>query len=190
MTSKVMKKKIPLNALDWIKGGFRALALGGPQAIRVEAIARQMKVSKGSFYWHFKDVGALKTAMLENWARLATYEAIAEVEQEADEGRTRLFALIRLATGSQNEQYGGAATETAIRSWARVDKNVALVVKKIESDRLAFVSALFEDAGIETSKSIQSARLLYGAMIGLEQLPGSNRAKVRKDLEVLLEILL
>ncbi|VAW21473.1 Transcriptional regulator, AcrR family, partial [hydrothermal vent metagenome] len=175
---------------DWIKGGFRALAMGGPQAIRVEAIARKMKVSKGSFYWHFKDVGALKSAMLDHWARLATYDAIAEIELEADEGRTQLFALLKLATGSQNEQYGGAAVEAAIRGWGRVDDAVAPVVKKIEKARLKFVSDLFEREGIDHIQSQLNARLLYGAMIGLEQLPDVNRAKTRKDLEILLKCFL
>ncbi len=166
------------------------MALGGPQAIRVEAIARQMKVSKGSFYWHFKDVGALKSSMLEHWARLATYDAIAEIEQGANEGRAQLFALIKLATGSQNQQYGGAATEAAIRSWARVDDAVALVVNKIEKARLKFVSDLFEGEGFKRAQSQQNARVLYGAMIGLEQLPGVSRVGVRKDLSQLLMQLL
>ncbi len=185
-----MKKKNTLNKEDWIKGGFRALAHGGPQAIRVEAIARALKVSKGSFYWHFNDVAALKSAMLEHWAALATYDAIAEIEQEANDGRAQLFALIKLATGRQNEQYGGAATEAAIRSWARVDGAVTPVVKKIEKARLKFVADLFEKEGLTPSQSQINARLLYGAMIGLEQLPGASRTKVRKDLEFLLEQLL
>ncbi len=183
----VMKKKITLNAGDWIKGGFRALTKGGPEAIKVEAIAREMEVSKGSFYWHFKDVGALKKAMLEHWAQLATYGTIEEIESKVGSGRERLFALVRLATGSQKEQYGGVDIEVAIRGWARFDENAAQMVKKIEMARLNFVGELFEQAGQSKEQSRQNARLLYGAMIGLEQLPGAAGIKVRKDLKALLE---
>ncbi|NLH83356.1 MAG: TetR family transcriptional regulator, partial [Phyllobacteriaceae bacterium] len=51
-----MATRSTLSAEDWIKAAFRALSVGGVQAIRAEAIARDLNVSKGAFYWHFKDV--------------------------------------------------------------------------------------------------------------------------------------
>ncbi len=166
------------------------MATGGEGAIKVEPIARQMQVSKGSFYWHFKDLNGLKASMLAHWAKVATFEAIAQVEMEEDEGRARLFALIDLATGPQNKEYGGSSAEAAIRNWARFDKKAAGVVKKIELARLGFVAELFEQAGQSAERAQQNARLLYGAMIGLEQLPGANGVKTRKGLGLLLEKLL
>jgi len=47
-----MAKKQTLTANDWIVAGFVALTSGGPPAVKVEAIAKTLKVSKGSFYWH------------------------------------------------------------------------------------------------------------------------------------------
>ncbi|WP_163317770.1 TetR family transcriptional regulator, partial [Enterobacter hormaechei] len=49
-----MPTRKTLSAEDWISAAFRALSQGGAQAIRAEAIARDLKVSKGSFYWHFR----------------------------------------------------------------------------------------------------------------------------------------
>jgi AcrR family transcriptional regulator len=43
----------------WIGAGLDALATGGPEAMRVEALAQALGVTKGSFYWHFDDRGAL-----------------------------------------------------------------------------------------------------------------------------------
>lgn len=68
-----MAKRNSLTTDDWIRAGFRALTSGGPQAIKVEAIARRLHVSKGSFYWHFKDLSALQGAMLAHWLHSATH---------------------------------------------------------------------------------------------------------------------
>ncbi len=185
-----MAGKDTLNAEDWIKAGFRALWAGGPQALRVEAIAREIKVSKGSFYWHFKNVAALKTAMLEHWKQVATFETITKVERKGTGAPAQLKALIELATGEQAAEYGGPRVEAAIRDWARFDLGVAQVVHQVETARLEFVAALFLEAGAKKPASRQNARLLYGAMIGLEQLPDSSQKRGRKDLGQLLERLL
>ena len=185
-----MDRKNTLAPEDWIKAAFRALGQGGPQAIRVEAIARDLSVSKGSFYWHFKDARALKRAMLEHWQRVATFEAIAKVEHGADEGRAQLAALIELATGGQSADYGGPKIEAAIRDWGRADPGVARIVEKVEATRLDFVAGLLCKAGADKGGCQQRARLLYGAMIGLEQLPGISRECIRTDLNWLVRRLL
>ena len=43
----------------WIEEGLRALGDGGPEAVRIESLAQALGVSKGGFYWHFKDRQAL-----------------------------------------------------------------------------------------------------------------------------------
>ncbi|HGG65918.1 MAG TPA: TetR/AcrR family transcriptional regulator, partial [Rhodobacteraceae bacterium] len=87
-----------LSPTDWIQAAFRALTAGGPQAIRAEAIARALKVSKGSFYWHFKDVHALKQAMLDHWQQVATQDVIDLVESGAANAKARLQLLVSVST--------------------------------------------------------------------------------------------
>jgi AcrR family transcriptional regulator len=60
-------KAAPLQRADWIRAAFARLAQDGIDAVRVEALARDLHVSKGSFYWHFHDRGELAGAMLEQW---------------------------------------------------------------------------------------------------------------------------
>ena len=55
--------KLRLGPEDWVMAGFRALAADGPQAVRAETLARGLGATKGSFYWHFKDLAALHQAM-------------------------------------------------------------------------------------------------------------------------------
>ena len=54
---------------DWLKAARLALLHRGPDAVRVEPLARGLGVTKGSFYWHFKDRNALLEALLRALAR-------------------------------------------------------------------------------------------------------------------------
>src|ERR1700761_5106017 len=55
---------------SWTQESLRALAAGGPEAIRVEVLARALGVTKGGFYWHFDDRQALLEETLDGWERL------------------------------------------------------------------------------------------------------------------------
>ncbi|CAN0573802.1 unnamed protein product, partial [Laminaria digitata] len=182
--------KETLTAQAWIEAAFRALTAGGPQAIRAEAIARDLKVSKGSFYWHFKDVPALKSEMLRVWKSQATDAIISAVEGEGGSPDEKLRRLVDLATGPANTPYGGALAEAAVRDWARYDPSVALVLKAVDERRLAYLVALFAESGATGAARRRNASILYGALIGLEGLSHQGLADLRGDLRYLLDRLL
>ncbi len=52
-----------LSVDDWIQAGFAILADGGPNALRVDRLCERLGVTKGSFYWHFTDLHAYRTAL-------------------------------------------------------------------------------------------------------------------------------
>ena len=66
----------------WIDQGLRALAAGGPDAVRIESLAEALGVTKGGFYWHFKDRQALLGEMLDTWEKAGTEEVIARVDSQ------------------------------------------------------------------------------------------------------------
>src|ERR1700691_3062291 len=74
----------------WIEEALRALAAGGPDAVRVEPLARTLGVTRGGFYWHFEDRGALLSEMLDTWERAATDEVIERVERRGGDARAKL----------------------------------------------------------------------------------------------------
>jgi hypothetical protein len=59
---------------DWIRQGLRALAEGGPEAVRVEPPSKELGVSRGGSCWHFADRSALPAAMLGTWEQATTQE--------------------------------------------------------------------------------------------------------------------
>src|SRR4249919_470483 len=77
-----------LSARDWLDQGLKTLAKDGFTALKAEPLAKAMGVSRGSFYWHFADIGAYHAAILERWREVATEQIIAAVEAtpRTDEG--------------------------------------------------------------------------------------------------------
>lgn len=173
---------------DWIAAGFRALARGGLSAVRAEALARDLKVSKGSFYWHFKDVPTFHTVMLTHWEDQATERIIAMVEQGAPDPAGRLQLLADLATSDLDEPYGGFHTEAAIRAWARHDPVVGAVQDQVDRRRMAYMAACFSEAGL--SDPMLRARLALGGLVGAQHLAPVDSRMQRAQLRLLLALLL
>lgn len=185
-----MDTKTKLSQIDWIQAAFRALTRGGPQAIRAETIARHLKVSKGSFYWHFRDVPSFKTAMITHWQQAATAAVITELEDGNTPAVRRLQRLFEFATSDQDTAYGGPLAEAAIRDWARYDRIVAQVITNIDQQRVDYVAGLFIELEFAPETARSHANLLYGALIGLVQLPQLKDMNARTQMLDLLDRLL
>ena len=82
---------------SWIYEGLRALAVGGPDAVRVEKLAQALGVTKGGFYWHFADRPALIGEMLDVWEQAMVADVITRVDSSATDPRARLRQLFALA---------------------------------------------------------------------------------------------
>src|SRR5438445_6301844 len=85
---------------SWIEEGLRALATGGPDAVRIELLARALGVTRGGFYWHFDDRHALLQEILDTWERMSVDEVIERGEGEGEDARAKLRRLPALAASS------------------------------------------------------------------------------------------
>lgn len=124
---------------SWIHEGLRALAAGGPDAVRVEALARALGVTKGGFYWHFDDRGALLEEMLDTWERISTDEVIERVEAGGGDARAKLRRLFDLAVSAGEL----LAIDLAVRDWARRDKAVADRLRRTDNRRMDYMRSVF-----------------------------------------------
>lgn len=147
---------------DWVRAGLVLLSRQGIDAVRVEPLAEQLKVTKGSFYWHFVDRAALHTAMLGTWQHAATGDIIKIVEAETPDARHRLFRLIELATSDGR----AAGLETAIRAWAQHDPAAGKVLADVDAARLQYVANLLRETGMASSVAATRAKILYLVLIG------------------------
>src|SRR3954469_8410345 len=124
---------------SWIDEGLRALAAGGPDAVRIEPLAQSLGVTKGGFYWHFDDRRALLEEMLDTWEREGVDVVIERVEAEPGDARAKLRRLFALARSSGDV----LKIDLAVRDWARREKTVAERLRRIDNRRMAYMRALF-----------------------------------------------
>ncbi len=179
-----------LTKIDWITAGFRALTSGGPQAINIEKIAIDLKVSKGSFYWHFKNLAAYKHAMLVYWQHQGTQDIISRVAANQSSPVEQLKDLITQTGELSLEHVGGRRAESAVRDWARYDPEVAKLMASIDQTRLEFVTELFKQSGQNNADAEFSGRILYACLIGLGNMSIAQSPTPQHDLTELLNQLL
>ncbi|MEM9385508.1 MAG: helix-turn-helix domain-containing protein [Pseudomonadota bacterium] len=164
---------------DWIAHGSRVLAQNGVAALKAEPLARQLGVSRGSFYWHFQDIQAFHRAVLEHWRARSTLQVIRRIEaRRAD----------RLATLMGEAFEASWELERAVRAWASQATWVAEEVAQVDEVRLTFLEQLLLSEGLSASTARARALLLYWAALGQMLTPGMRlkRGAVSKLAQMLL----
>jgi AcrR family transcriptional regulator len=146
-----------LTADDWIREGLKALAKNGFTALKADPLARTMGVSRGSFYWHFTDLGAFHAALLKRWREIAAEQIIADVEAAGDEP---LKALLRRTFGARLD------LERAVRNWAAFDTAAQGAVRAIDRRRLDYIEALLAKRGLAPARAQARAQILYWTFLG------------------------
>ncbi|KJY26204.1 TetR/AcrR family transcriptional regulator [Streptomyces sp. A1547] len=145
---------------DWTMAALRALARGGLSAVAVDVLARELAVSRGSFYWHFENREALLVAALEAWERHATAEVITTVREEGDPW-TRARTLFAVALGTEEI----AGLEPALVAHT-AHPAVAEVVARVTRTRLDFLAEIFGGLGFGPQESRHRALAGYAAYLG------------------------
>jgi AcrR family transcriptional regulator len=172
-----------LSAKDWLDQGLKALAESGFTALKAEPLAKAMGVSRGSFYWHFADIGAFHAAILKHWREVAAEQIIANLEVAASDNANPLPLLLRQAFG------GKLALEKAVRTWATLDPLARSAVQAIDRRRLSYVESLLRASGLSPGIARARAQILYWAFLGFalsdKPLP---RARQQAVLDELLRI--
>jgi AcrR family transcriptional regulator len=168
-----------LSARDWLDRGLKTLAESGFTALKAEPLAKAMGVSRGSFYWHFADIGAFHAALLKHWRDVAAEQVIADLEA-APSGENPLALLLRRAFG------GRLTLENAVRTWAALDPVARSAVQTIDRRRLSYIEKLLRDGGLAPDVAGARAQILYWAFLGFalsyKPLPRAAQAKVLDEL--------
>lgn len=151
-----------LGPASWIAAAWEALEHRGVEGVRVEPLAAQLGVTKGSFYWHFADRAALLDALLEDWEKRATASVIEQVDAASEQPQERLRKLVSLTTASSR----APNAEQAIRAWGAHDLKVRRRLHRVDARREAYVASLLVDAGVCPELAAMRSRVLYLTLIG------------------------
>ena len=163
----------------WVQEGLRALAAGGPDRVRIEALAQALGVTKGGFYGYFSDRRALLEEMLDTWERTVLDEVIERVEGEGGDARARLRRLFALGASLAGE---GPKVELAVRDWARREKHVARRLKRVDNRRMDYMRSLF-GAICEDDDEVEARCLLaFSLFIGSPFITADHNGRSRTDV--------
>jgi len=149
-----------LTRQDWIEQGLKTLAETGVETVRVEPLAKVLGVTKGSFYWHFKNREDFLEAILQEWVKCQTNSIIEQVEALGGDATTKLLYLFELAI-----QDDGRA-ENAIRAWATSNSKITTVLAQVDQRRLNYTKDLFLQVGFAPFEAMVRARMVYYALVG------------------------
>jgi AcrR family transcriptional regulator len=165
----------------WIDAAFDVLAEGGIDAVRIDPLAKRLGVTRGSFYWHFKDREALHKAMLKQWRKWATYQIGDKIDRAAPDARERLRKNLALPTAGPRAKRA-AAIEMAIRFWARRDEEAANAVRRIDHQRLRYYAKHFVDLGHGEEDARRRAYLFYATLMAQAIIVTDAATDVREHL--------
>ena len=146
-----------LSREDWVRMAYKMLSENGARSLNVEALAKRLGVTKGSFYWHFKDRAELLEGVLGRWHVQLVIE---RTEASGGSPTDRLRYMLNIVMNARRPGRGGSL-ELAMRSWARRDPRVAEVVESVDIRRLEYTAGLFKECGYSDAEAEARAMLLF-----------------------------
>lgn len=175
-----------LGKKQWIDFGLKTLATQGIEAVRVEWLAKELQVTKGSFYWHFKNRNALLEEMLYAWQAYATNDIITNVETRGGDATERIRNLFITVLEADNR------LDKEVRNWADSNSKVKTALNTIDKKRMAYLDTLFQESGFTSIQATARTRLVYHALIGqfTMDVPGKKPDKQSQQFEIVLDMLL
>jgi AcrR family transcriptional regulator len=167
----------------WIEAGLRALADGGPDAVRVEPLARALGATKGSFYWHFDNRRALLEDVLDAWERTGVDEVIERVESGDGNARSKLERLGAIAlSGEKALGVDPLKVDLAVRDWARRDRQVARRLRRVDNRRMDYMRSLFRTFCADEDAVEDRCLLVFSLWIGSHFIAPDHRGRRRGEV--------
>ena len=164
-------EKPPRTSLDrdaWIQGALAVVAEDGMDGLRVEVLAKKLGVTKGSFYWHFKDRRDLVDGVLTTWKEGRIRDIRKQTSAEPGDELAALHHTIEVYAAAKNRK--GIAIEAAIRMWARQDAATAAIVEEVDATRLDCTRQLFVAIGLPEAEAKARSVLLYAYVFGFSMM--------------------
>jgi AcrR family transcriptional regulator len=188
MTRKSKSQESENGRLDitaWTDAALELLATNGIDGVRVELLAKRLDVTKGSFYWHFKDRDALYESMLLYWRRRTTLGLIERLDRREMSPEARLRRLIQLPLIGRSSARA-ADVELAIRLWSRRDERARHALEEVDQLRLRYISGLLIECGVTEGEAESRAILIYSYMRVAASLVTSRQRELMQCCEDLL----
>ena len=147
----------------WLQAARDALLEGGVEAVKIQVLAKDLNLSRASFYWFFKDREELLDALLAQWREKNTGNIIRRANAYAD---SLAEAILNVCDCWFDQSLFDSRFEFAIRSWALQSDKILSEVQEADTARIAALTSMFERFGRTTSSAGVRARTIYLVQIG------------------------
>lgn len=167
----------------WIDAATELLVDGGIDRVRVDLLARELGVTRGSFYWHFRDRQDLLRRVLAAWREQTTVQLTRRLSNARTSAAEQLHDVVTLPFRGRAARRA-ARIELAIRAWARRDDMAREAVDEADASRIGYHASLFTALGFDTLEAQHRAFLLYSYEVAESLMHGHGSAaqkQARRD---------
>lgn len=147
----------------WLNAAYECLVASGVDAVRIQGLGKQIKLSRTSFYWFFTDRNALLDALLEMWREKNTGNL---VKQTLAYSETITEATLNVFDCWHDRSLFDADFEFAVRSWALQSEQVGEEIRTADDARIAALGDMFVRFGFDPTVADVRARTIYLTQIG------------------------
>ncbi len=161
-----MSTRPTLTREDWIQAAQRMLIKGGIDTVRIDNLAKELNITRGSFYYHFKSREDLLQSLLINWRARATENIIQQLGSSPYSPSERLQQLLSLPFRG-NAAREAAAFEIGIRGWARRDPLARQAMDEVDSHRLRYIESVLKQMGYKDQQAHDTASLIYAYQLSI-----------------------
>ena len=173
-----------LSREDWLKSGLGLLVKHGVDSLTIDFMCRNLEVTKGSFYHHFKNREAFLEALLDYWEMTYTTQFI-EISQSEASPLAQMQKLNELVEESHGTQ------ETVIRAWAQVDPMARVYQERVDQRRIGFIRELYLQLMDDEILAHTMAQLVYATLIGAQTiLPPATQLELKRMFDLVEQVVI
>jgi AcrR family transcriptional regulator len=148
---------------DWLQAARLALIDTGVDHVKVLPLARQLGVSRSSFYWYFKNRQDLLDQLVLSWQGTNTRD----IEEQAKRpSRTITEGVLHVFECWIDGAPFDPRLDFAIREWARRSPQLRKIVAREDAIRVEAIKQLYLRHGYDDTGAFIRARVLYFMQIG------------------------
>lgn len=151
-----------LQRFDWLLAALEVFIEEGIDAVRITRLAEELKVTRGSFYWHFSNREDLIDALVDYWKSRNTNAIVESVSAAGNlsDGILKFFETCLDA------QLFDPRLDLAIREWARRSPEIREQLDAADQECVQALADFYQRFDYEMPDAFIRARVIYFAQIG------------------------
>ena len=147
----------------WLDAAYNLLVKLGVEAVKIMPLAKTVKMSRPSFYWHFEDREALLDALIARWDAKNTGNLVAQTKLHAGSIAEAMFNLFDCWLDTD---LFDSKLDFAIRNWAQSAPALKTKLEAADQIRIRAITEMFVRHGFTSFQADIRATTIYYTQVG------------------------